>query len=247
MRAAVGSFLVLVGVLNGLAHAAEGQEEATAVVDRAIALIGGQTQVGKLRAGVWKTSGTFQGRPSRAEFHGELPGKFRIDSTRIEDGKEVHHARIVNGERGWVVEGNKVTPMSKAQIEGVRASFYHKQVATTLLPLKDRDCRLSLAGSTEVEGKPAAVVRVQRKGHPPLTLYFDQLTGLLVKTEMMAADPGTGKDRKVELYLGDYRDFEGIKLATRTRTLHNGKPFLETELVDFRRVDRLPAKLFQAP
>jgi hypothetical protein len=71
MKYVFGLFLII-SALNGSSIAAE--DTPKAVVERAIAAIGGPEKVGDLKAGTWKTSGTFQGRPSHGEFHGELPG-----------------------------------------------------------------------------------------------------------------------------------------------------------------------------
>ncbi|HET6572094.1 MAG TPA: hypothetical protein VFG68_00705 [Fimbriiglobus sp.] len=227
--------------------AADDDSQAREVVDRAIAQIGGAKKLTNLKAGVWKTSGTVRGVPSRAEFHGELPGKFRLDSTRAVDGKPTRFSRIINGDKGWVVEGEKVKPMSDEEMAHVRESFYHKRIATTLLPLTDKACKLSVVGQADVGGRPATAIRATRAGFPDVTLYFDQQTGLLAKTEMTGKDAAGGKGRKVELLLSDYKEFDGVKMAGRTKTYHDGKLFLDTELVEFHRADSLPGKTFDAP
>lgn len=189
--------------------AARADEKAAAAVDRAIRLIGGEEKLADLKAGIWKTSGQVQGKPSRAEFHGELPGKFRIDSTRVVDGKPVRFSRVVNGEEGWVVLGDKAVPMTPAEVEAVRVSFYHKQAVTTLLPLKHPDCKLTAAAAT-VNGKPATMVRAARKGYPELTLYFDAATGLPVKSEMTDGDRAAAEGgRRARGVQGVRRDQNG--------------------------------------
>ena len=228
----------------GVARADETDPEAAAVVDRAVAASGGAEKLAALKAGVWKTSGTFRGQQSRAEFSGELPDKFRIDSTRVVDGKTVQHARIINGERGWVVTDGRVTPMTEDELKGVRASYYHKRLATTLLPLKDKECLLSFEGVRALEGKPVAVVKAVRKGYPDVTLFFDKESGLLAKSESVQRS-GSGSDVHVELFFNQFRDFDGIKIATRTKALHDGKPFLETEITEFKQVKSLPPETFQ--
>ena len=47
--------------------------------------------------------------------------------------------------------------------------------------------------------------------------------------------------------LSDYKEFDGVKMASRTKTYHDGQLFLDTELVEFRRADSLPGKTFDAP
>lgn len=238
---------LLAVMLVAVAGPARADDEAAAAVDRAIQAIGGATKLAALKGGTWKTSGTVRGKPSRAEFHGELPGKFRIDSTRPVDGKPVRFSRVINGDKGWVVEGDKSRPMTAEELAGVRSSFYHKQLATTLLPLKDKGCKLATVGPAEVNGKPALAVKASRPGFPDVTIYFDQESGLPAKTEMSDTNRVTGQGRKVELVFSDYKEFDGLRMAGRTKTYHDGKLFLDTELTEFRRAESLPPGTFTAP
>jgi hypothetical protein len=223
---------------------ADDPAQAVAVVDQAIAASCGAEKLAALNAGIWKTSGVFRGQQSRAEFQGELPDKFRIDSTRVVDGKTVNHSRIISGTKGWVVEDGKVTPMTEEELKSVRESYYHKQLATTLVPLKHKDCKLSFEGIRVLNERPASVVKATRTGYPDVTLYFDRDTGLLAKTEM-AQRSASGKDVQVELFFSQFREFDGIKIATRTKALHDGKPFLETEITEFKAVKKLPEEVFR--
>lgn len=225
--------------------AARADDPARDAVDRAIAAVGGEEKLRALKGGVWKTSGVFQGKPSRAEFRGELPGKFRIDSTRVVDRSPVRHSRIVDGDKGWVVEGGAVREMTRAEVEGVRTTFYHKQLATTLLPLKDKETTLTPGGPADVNGKPAVAVVAARKGFPDVTLYFDPATGLLVKTATTDKAAATGKARRVELEFSDYKEFDGIRLATRTKTYHDGQLFLEAEITEFKATTAHPPGTFK--
>ena len=231
--------------LLAVAAPADDQADARAVVDRAIEAVGGADVIGGVTAGVWKTNGTVKGRPSRGSFRGELPGKFRIDSRRAAGDKVVTVSRIVDGDRGWVVEDGKATPMTPAEIAGVRNSFYHKRLATTRVPLTDEECRLSIAGTGQVGGAPVVVVSAARDGYPDVFLSFDAQTGLLAKSEMVARDESTGKDRKVEILFSDYKDFAGFKMASRSKTFHDGDPVIDTEITDFKTVPSLPADTFK--
>jgi hypothetical protein len=98
-----------------------------------------------------------------------------------------------------------------------------------------------------VNGRPATAIRASRAGFPDVTLYFDQETGLLAKSEMTGTDTAGGPGRKVELLLSDYKTFDGVKMAARTKTYHDGKLFLDTELVEFHKAASLPGKTFEAP
>jgi hypothetical protein len=236
-------FVAAVALVSGLR--ADDQAQARAVVDRAIEAVGGADAIGDVKAGVWKTNGTFKGRPSKGSFHGELPGKFRIDSERAVGGETKIVSRIVDGDKGWTVEDGKATPMTAAEIAGVRNGFYHKQLATTLVPLTDAKTKLSVAGAGQVNDKPVVTVKASREGFPDVLLSFDTQTGLLAKSEMTAKNEAAGKDRKVEIFFAEYKDFGGFKMASRSKTLHDGEPFIETEITDFKAVKSLPPDTFK--
>ena len=239
--------LTAVAVLLALTPAAFADDAARAVVVRAVAATGGAANLAALTAGTWKTSATVNGNPSRAEFAGELPGQFRLDGSRVVDGVRVKTSRIIDGDKGWVVEGAKTRPMTPAELAGGKASFAHKQAAATLTPLLDPAYSLTSAGPGLVAGKPVAVVTAAKPGQPPLTLAFDAATGLLVQSATTDADPKTGADRRVEAQYSAHRDFGGVKLAGRTKTFHDGKLFIDAELVEFTAVKTHPAGTFAPP
>ncbi|MFO0848467.1 MAG: hypothetical protein U0871_07920 [Gemmataceae bacterium] len=217
------------------------------LVERALAGIGGKGKLDAMKAGVWATNGTVRGNPSRAEFKGELPGKFRIDSTRQIDGRPVRYSRIVDGDRGWVVEGEKARPMSADELAGVRTSFWHKQATTTLLPLLEKDVALARVPAAVVNGKTVAGVRAVRPGFPPLDVYFDPDSGLVARSVMTDPAAAAGRPKVVELVYEGHKEFDGVKMPARTKTYHDGKLFLETELTDFKRSAGLPPGTFDKP
>lgn len=237
-------YALAVSLLWSCVLRADDASDARKVVDRAIEAVGGESKLTGLTGGVWKTNGTVNGNPSRADFHGELPGKFRIDSTRTVNGEKVKYSRIVNGDKGWIVEGDNVKPMTGAEIAGVRSSFYHKQAATTLVPLTDKGVRLSIVDRFTLDGAPVVRIKAERDQFPEILFTFDTKTGLLVKSEMKDKDARTLGDRKVEIEWREYKEFDGVKMATKTKTYHNGKLFIDTEIIDFKGAKNLPEELF---
>src|SRR5262249_46250774 len=93
-------------------------------------------------------------------------------------------------------------------------------------------------------GRPVTQVRAARRGYPDLLLSFDDESGLLVRSEMAVKNERTGKTRKVVLELSGHKEFGGIKMPGRTKTFHDGKLFLDTETVEFKRVSSLPEGTF---
>lgn len=240
-----GFSLVAALVLLPLSPHADDPSEARKVVDRAIANIGGADHLRELTGGVWKTKSIVQGNPSQADFYGELPGKFRLDSTRSVEGKKVRFSRIINGDKGWIVQDGNVSPMNPQEITAVQTSFFHKQTATTLLPLIDKSVQLVvLRRNLPLEGRRVTQLKAMKKGFPDLLLWFDDQSGLLVKSQMTDKDPNTMSDRRVEIHWLDYKVFDGVKMATRTKTYHNDKLFIDSTLIHFKITKTLPESTF---
>ncbi|MFO0930151.1 MAG: hypothetical protein U0736_24520 [Gemmataceae bacterium] len=213
------------------------------VVERGIAAAGGAERLAKLQAATWKTAGTFFGRPAGGQLHGQLPDKFRLDSHTVEDGKRVPLARILNGESGWVVKGGKVEKMTPAEVAATRDTFHHKHVAQTLLPLRGAEYTLKWVGENQADGQTFRIVEASRAGHPPIRLFFDRKTGLLLKSTSTSRDR-EGRNVPMEMQFSDYRDVDGLKIAGRTRTYRDGKLLGDLRLTEFRPVRQLPDSLF---
>ena len=101
-------------------------------------------------------------------------------------------------------------------------------------------------GPFQVEGRPAAGLRVSRKGNRDITLYFDQKTHLLVKTETRVKDEGSGQEVTEETVLSAHAE-KGARQAMKLTTQRDGKPFLEAEVVEFKVEAKLDDSVFAKP
>src|SRR5262245_46907400 len=105
---------LIVGPLS-LVQAGE-QEEIKAIVDAAIAARGGEAKLKGVRAGVWKSEGISPGRTTRASLYGQVPGQFRLESERFENGRITLFVKIINGDKGWTSEGGRIRPMTRDEM-----------------------------------------------------------------------------------------------------------------------------------
>jgi hypothetical protein len=244
-KAALAAGLALL-LAAGAARADE-QGQLKALVEEAIKAKGGEARLIELQAAVWKSQGTGPERTTRATLYGQLPDKFRLESERTVDGKTTRFVKVINGKRGWTIEGGRVREMTAEQMAQTRETFYHKHLDTTLLPLKDKDVELAVLPEARVEGRAAVGLRVRRPGQPDLKLYFDKQTKLLLKSEMTAKGKDGGKGTHLEYFYSDYQDFDGIKLARKLKRFADGKPQGEVEIVEFRPRPSLERHLFERP
>ena len=105
---------------------------------------------------------------------------------------------------------------------------------------------MTLLPETTVAGQRAAGIRVQSKGHRDIDLYFDKTSGLVVKTESKILAPGK-PPIVLEQILSNYRDFDGLKLATKFTKFENKKQTSVEEYVDLKFVDKLDEHEFDKP
>ena len=114
------------------------------------------------------------------------------------------------------------------------------------MPLKGKAFRLAPLGEVNIDKRPARGVWVSSKGHRDVNLYFDKETGLLVKTETRVKDDN---DQEVteETFLGDYKEVQGTKQATKLTVKRDGELYLESEVTDYRLAEKLDDRVFAKP
>jgi hypothetical protein len=112
--------------------------------------------------------------------------------------------------------------------------------------LKDKGFELSLIGEDKVEGKKVVGVRVTMKGQKDVSLFFDKETWLLAKMEYRSTDPSTGNEINEERFITEYeKNKDGIPLPKKTVVKHDGKQFLESELVEMKYLEKLDDSEFK--
>jgi hypothetical protein len=76
-----------------------------------------------------------------------------------------------------------------------------------------------------------------------LTISFDKQTGLPVKA-VGKVFTLLGREVTQETTYADYKDFGGIKAATRLEFKIDGKPYRKQEVTEFKVLDKLDASVF---
>ncbi len=117
----------------------------------------------------------------------------------------------------------------------------------TLVALKGKAFKVETADEVKVDDKPAAGIKVTGPDKKDFTLYFDKESGLPVKLVATVAGFGNGEDFSQETTYKDYKDFDGIKKATKVESKRNGEAFIKSEITEFKLVDKVDPKTFSAP
>jgi hypothetical protein len=233
-------------VLTAPLLAADDAQECKAIVEKAIKAAGGTTNLLKIHAATWKNRGPSEAKNNRL-MYGEMPDKIRFEWERVEDGKVVHTIKILNGDRGWNVRDGVATPLTPEQLANSQATMYQKSLGYTILPLRDPNLKLSLAGESVVNGKPAVGIKVVKPNMPDVVLYFDKVSGLPAKSIINMKDRQTGAAVKQEINYAHHKDIDGAKVPSRIINFIDGREAYTVDLVEFHAKGKLDEKLFLPP
>jgi hypothetical protein len=247
--------VVLAGLLAVLGGAARGddkdkEKDVKALIDKGIKSLGGEAKLGKAKAFTWKAKGTIsllgndndytskvtiQGLDHmRAEFEGEF------------SDNKVKGVSIVAGKKGWGKFNDMSTELDKDALANEKRTTYLRLVPMTLLALKSKEFKVKPAGEKKVAGKAAVGLKVTAPDGKDFTLYLDKASGLPV--QLLARVRGfTGGMFDQETNFAGYKEFGGIKKATKLESKRNGEKFTKEEITEFKVLDKVPADTFAEP
>lgn len=249
MKRSLGAVLAaaLVGVLAGGPARAD---DAGAVLDKAINALGGEAALAKAGTATWKTKGVLTINGSENNFTTETTVK-GLDHHRGQfegnfDGNQFQAISILAGDKGWRKLGDNVVTMSDDDLANEKRTAYLQVANATILPLKDKAFKVETAGEETVDGKPAAVLKVTGPDGKDFKISFDKESGLPVK-QVADVIGWMGETYTQEITLSGYKDFGGVKRATKFEMKRDGEPLLIQELTDFQVLDSVPADAFAEP
>ena len=115
------------------------------------------------------------------------------------------------------------------------------------MPLKTKDFKVEAAGEETVKGKPAVGLKVTGPDGKDFTLYFDKESGLPVRQVAKVSGWHGRRVHPGRRRYTDYKDFGGIKKATKVSVKRDGEDFVEQEITEFKVLDKVPAETFAEP
>jgi hypothetical protein len=248
------------------APAKDEQAEAEAILDKAIAAAGGQDKLAKLKSFTIKfiqqnkdgSTGTVS--ESTAEYSFAHPDRHRREFAHGKGKTKFTTITIVNGDKAWVSVGGKVHAI---QADGIPDGFAElTEFPVRKWPLyKNKGYKLAPLGESKVGDKPVVGVKVLFEGKPDAKLFFDKVTGLLIKGEYdlsrlaaarKAGAPGPGESESgtAEILLEEYKEANGIKYPSKltATTIEDGKKHISRcEITEFMLVEKFDEKTFAKP
>jgi hypothetical protein len=220
---------------------ADDRAAALALVEEAIKAHGGADALAKTQTVVRKLAGRMTVSDKEILFADEstaqLPERWRVEADLRAGDQKLHTLLVVNGDKGWQSTGGAVTELTAERLKELREDGYARWL-TTLLPLrKDPAFELTPLPEAKVNDEPALGVKVSRKGHADVSLYFDKKSRLLVKLARQVEQAGHSSAGET-VYSG-YKEFDGVKLPTKIVQTRDGKKLVEITEAGY----KFPAKV----
>ncbi|MHB1558290.1 MAG: hypothetical protein ACYC61_12590 [Isosphaeraceae bacterium] len=242
--------IALVSGLTFPVAARADDKDPQAILDKAIKAVGGEEKLKKVEAFLLKTKGTINFGGNESEYKGTLTARgldhMRRESEMEFNGEPRTFLMIVAGDKGWMKFGDEPREMEDEALANWKRRDYLEVLPVTLVAIKGKGFKLEAAGEEKVDGKPAAGVKVTAPDGKDFTMYFDKESGLPVKQVAKVAG-FQGDENTQETTFKDYKDFGGIKKATRVETTRDGEPFIKTEVTEFKVLEKVDPKTFEEP
>ena len=250
MRKLIVTASVLV-LLCGFAPRVRADEDkgAAGIVDKGIEALGGKEKLTAVKAVTWSGKGKITIQDSENEFHSKLVAegldRFRGEFEAKFNADEIKGVTVVDGDKAWRQIGD-TTELDKEALANQKRDVYLQIIPAMLVQLKDKEFKLESAGEDKVNDKPAAAVKVTPPDGKEFTLWFDKESGLPVKMVAKVIGWG-GEEFTQQTTFADYKDFDGIKKATKVDAKRDGEKFIEYRVTEFKVLDKAPEKSFDKP
>jgi hypothetical protein len=181
--------------------------EVAAILDAYVKAVGGAEAMAKVQSRVQtgKLAG-FGPEPFPVEIHAKAPNK-RLSIVRTPRGESI---TAFDGTSGWLGGGSRpVEDMSAGELRAASLDADLKFPAD----VRERFKEVRVLAPETIDGKPAIRVVARNEGEPPVELYFDPASGLLVRMKRYVETP-LGR-MPTEIDYADWRDAGGVKVPFR--------------------------------
>jgi hypothetical protein len=243
---------LLASLVGGLllTAAARAEDDAKAVIVKAVKAHGGEEAVTKYKAGQTKAKGKIEllgGLEFTQESSFMLPDKIKETVDMEVMGQKLHVVSVFNGSKAYIEANGQEVPVEDKIKEALKDGVYAMKVGRLVPLLKEKEFELSSLGEVKVNNKPAVGVRVASKGQKDISLFFDKETGLLAKVEHRTVDPQSGNEITEERIITEYTKTDGVPTPKKVTINHDANKFMEIEVLETKRLEKLDDSEFAKP
>jgi hypothetical protein len=176
------------------------------LLDKYLQAVGGAAATDRVTSRVMRGMIDFGGKSLPIDIYSKDPEK-RISLTHMPDGD---NATAFNGHEGWLATpGHPLREMHGSDLDAASMDA-DLHLATHL---KAMFSEIAVRGTQKIDDHEAYVVVGQREGKPPIRLYFDEQSGLLVRLVRFGETALGWLPTQIDY--ADYRDTNGVKIPYR--------------------------------
>jgi photosynthetic reaction center cytochrome c subunit len=186
------------------------------LLDKYVVALGGSEALQRITSQVQKgTLTAFSGQHFPVEVYAKAPDK-RVSIMHLQNGDSV---TAFDGKQGWLSVPGRVHMMSAAENDAARidADFYFAA------RVKIQFQKFSVDAGGKIDGHDTYLVVGRTEGRPPLRLYLDKESGLLLRLIRYAETP-LGRN-PTQIDYADYREANGVKAPFRWTLARPGNRF----------------------
>lgn len=186
------------------------------LLDKYLTAVGGSDALKKISSRTEKGTIKVQGqKDSTIEVFAKAPDK-RVSITQTANGESFTG---FDGSSGWLALGGRTRPMSAADSNSARidADFYFPEHVKSLY------AKFDVRPGEKIDSHETFLLIGHNENQPPLRLYLDSATGLLVRLVRYTESPLGLNPTQIDY--ADYRDADGVKVPYRWTLSRPGNSF----------------------
>jgi hypothetical protein len=222
------------------------QASPRSVLDRAIEQAGGAVALERARALQWEGSAVVHagGRDARiaGRWQVQPPDSAVVATYEVSQGPGTERSLVLASPRGWLVSGERFSPMPQAMLASERAEFYLYELIR-LVSLRDSAVILGHAPPDSV-GQTG--IRADRPGRPTAFLYVDEC-GRLSHVRVQVPSAETRDLQWQDAWLRGVIEAEGVRWPKAMSLLVDGKPYFDLLVQSLRVMPGLGNPLLRGP
>jgi photosynthetic reaction center cytochrome c subunit len=176
---------------------------AQVLVEKYVNALGGAAAITNITSLSERGTATFNGRDVAIEIYAKTPNK-RLSVMKV---GPMENVTVYNGSEGWMSVPRR----------GVRQMYGGDLAAAKMdadlhfaVDLSSMFQTLNTSGIEQIAGKDAYLVVGETQGQPPVELYFDKVSGMLVRIVRYADSPLGLNPTQIDY--NDFRNVNGVKM-----------------------------------
>lgn len=220
-------------------------KNAQAILEKAIKALGGQDKLSQIKAATWQIQGKITSNGNDSEYTSTLTvqglDRFRATFESEFNGRKFKIVTVLAGAKGWRKAGVRKMEIGKSELADQRRAVYLELVPMFPVSLQDKGFKIAAGGETKIGDKPSIGLKVTGPEGKDFHLYFSKDSGLpiMLTAKMIGFTE--------ETTFADYKEFAGIKIATKVVSKRDGEKFMQSQITEFKVLDKVDPKTFEEP